>query len=282
MFRDPTKARYIVLRNIVRRFQDEITRNIPNAAFDEGGRNLGLLRGETLVFRNENESAVLMDHCAYTVRVDGRTFVERAAATSTATRGSDERMALDAMVNARYGILRVEAEPIGVTIPMHDLLRNEPVEFVDVWLSKSLRDQDGVGYLLATRYLTIDEEGFSLSTGTSLPVQFEMLEPMVYKLFDEVPEVTRLPLRLTRDGWRQAEIAVISTLLQLRAADYIQVRELSPGPTGRRFQSAAPPSSEIPRNAPCPCGSGHKYKKCCGRISVSTGRAKLAAHFRPW
>ena len=22
---------------------------------------------------------------------------------------------------------------------------------------------------------------------------------------------------------------------------------------------------KIPRNAPCPCGSGHKYKKCCGR-----------------
>jgi hypothetical protein len=22
---------------------------------------------------------------------------------------------------------------------------------------------------------------------------------------------------------------------------------------------------QVPRNAPCPCGSGHKYKKCCGR-----------------
>jgi tetratricopeptide (TPR) repeat protein len=22
---------------------------------------------------------------------------------------------------------------------------------------------------------------------------------------------------------------------------------------------------DVPRNAPCPCGSGHKYKKCCGR-----------------
>lgn len=24
-------------------------------------------------------------------------------------------------------------------------------------------------------------------------------------------------------------------------------------------------SNEIPRNQSCPCGSGHKYKKCCGR-----------------
>jgi uncharacterized protein len=34
----------------------------------------------------------------------------------------------------------------------------------------------------------------------------------------------------------------------------------------RRMMSAPPPSSgtKIPRNAPCPCGSGKKYKKCCG------------------
>lgn len=25
--------------------------------------------------------------------------------------------------------------------------------------------------------------------------------------------------------------------------------------------------TKIPRNAPCPCGSGKKYKKCCGRSS---------------
>jgi len=28
---------------------------------------------------------------------------------------------------------------------------------------------------------------------------------------------------------------------------------------------AVRPQPKIPRNAPCPCGSGHKYKKCCGR-----------------
>jgi uncharacterized protein len=35
-----------------------------------------------------------------------------------------------------------------------------------------------------------------------------------------------------------------------------------------RIGAAAPPqpvrSSKVGRNAPCPCGSGRKYKKCCG------------------
>ncbi|MGB8720870.1 MAG: SEC-C metal-binding domain-containing protein [Desulfobacterales bacterium] len=27
-------------------------------------------------------------------------------------------------------------------------------------------------------------------------------------------------------------------------------------------------SEKIGRNSPCPCGSGKKYKKCCGAISA--------------
>ena len=33
----------------------------------------------------------------------------------------------------------------------------------------------------------------------------------------------------------------------------------------KRTQSDAEPSPPTPRNAACPCGSGDKYKRCCGR-----------------
>ena len=32
-----------------------------------------------------------------------------------------------------------------------------------------------------------------------------------------------------------------------------------------RLQTVVKEEPEIGRNAPCPCGSGKKYKKCCGR-----------------
>jgi hypothetical protein len=32
---------------------------------------------------------------------------------------------------------------------------------------------------------------------------------------------------------------------------------------------SVPPKPKVARNAPCPCGSGRKYKKCCGREDVS-------------
>ena len=40
------------------------------------------------------------------------------------------------------------------------------------------------------------------------------------------------------------------------------------GPRGPRAPipiESVPPKPRVPRNAPCPCGSGRKYKKCCGR-----------------
>ena len=32
-------------------------------------------------------------------------------------------------------------------------------------------------------------------------------------------------------------------------------------------------SQKISRNAPCPCGSGKKFKKCCGASAVAAERA---------
>jgi hypothetical protein len=42
-------------------------------------------------------------------------------------------------------------------------------------------------------------------------------------------------------------------------------------PAAKQTQSAPPassvPDSLVPRNSPCPCHSGQKYKRCCGRNS---------------
>lgn len=35
--------------------------------------------------------------------------------------------------------------------------------------------------------------------------------------------------------------------------------------TGGIIPPPQPPKKKIGRNDPCPCGSGKKYKKCCGR-----------------
>jgi hypothetical protein len=36
--------------------------------------------------------------------------------------------------------------------------------------------------------------------------------------------------------------------------------------------------SNTPRNAPCPCGSGEKYKRCCGRHAPPVLHGPVSQH----
>jgi hypothetical protein len=60
-----------------------------------------------------------------------------------------------------------------------------------------------------------------------------------------------------------------------RIAEYVRRGEVPPMPGDAAGPSAGPPRAGAPgqggadrkvgRNDPCPCGSGKKYKRCCGR-----------------
>ena len=43
------------------------------------------------------------------------------------------------------------------------------------------------------------------------------------------------------------------------------------GKIPKKAASTAAGSKKVGRNDPCPCGSGKKYKKCCGRTSADKG-----------
>jgi preprotein translocase subunit SecA len=60
----------------------------------------------------------------------------------------------------------------------------------------------------------------------------------------------------------------VRMLLTLRLKTTSVKREQVAKPDAPREQSAQPvrrSSQKVGRNDPCPCGSGKKYKKCCGR-----------------
>jgi hypothetical protein len=49
-------------------------------------------------------------------------------------------------------------------------------------------------------------------------------------------------------------------------SDNVSRKQITPGIEHKVTKtSRIPPSQRVARNAPCPCGSGRKYKKCCGK-----------------
>ena len=72
----------------------------------------------------------------------------------------------------------------------------------------------------------------------------------------------------------------VDNLAELRA-DYDAMRMAEALQVGaRQNEEQAPNSAPIARSAPCPCGSGLKYKRCCG--GASPGKFNQPAVARPF
>ncbi|MGB9743500.1 MAG: preprotein translocase subunit SecA [Minisyncoccales bacterium] len=67
--------------------------------------------------------------------------------------------------------------------------------------------------------------------------------------------------RLFRDLLNRIESAIVKAILQVSLKEQSSQPQKTPGSLGNKFLS----KTKVGRNDPCPCGSGKKFKKCCGK-----------------
>ena len=70
---------------------------------------------------------------------------------------------------------------------------------------------------------------------------------------------------------REAFIMFEAMLTNMRqtvtmALSHVELRQPDEDPVPPEVAPTATTAGKVPRNAPCPCGSGKKYKHCCGKI----------------
>ena len=263
-------AEYHRFREVSRSLHNRLIKQIPKPVLTSGAERLGLLspspggRGEeVLLLEDEYEVSVLMDYCLYHGRQgeDGRTVIAQAIAEAPPAAGSDEERLLQAMQDARFSVFAVEEAVPGLGVHVRDLLRDEAFFLVDIGFSQTADP----GLMLAGNVVSLP--GLSMTTGAMLPVGRAIVEDLVEHLPRRFTNATVGQLRQLspRD---QSELAafVIHTCLAGGAASYVEARDVKtplepPPPHGPRPRA----TRRHPRNAPCPCGSGQKYKRCCGR-----------------
>jgi len=258
-------ARYRQLREAARRLNDRLISRLPEGAMLEAGRKLGLLKGNTFVLDSESEGAVLMDYTIFDMRRAGQTAVERCLAEFPPATGSDEMVVLKAMAEARYSIFLVEDVVRGVGVQLRDVFRDETLFLTDISMGSSARK----GFALATRI--ISSEGIHMTTGASLPMDKHMGEKMIAAIqrtgfLKRVGSLTHL----SPEQESELTALIIHACLAGGAASHIMY-ESADGHDETEDMPLEPPTARIPRNAPCPCGSGLKFKKCCGKRRRSEG-----------
>lgn len=252
---------YRRLREAAFHFNNRLVQKIPKTTMDESARILGLMSHGIINFESESEIAVLADYCVYYPDSAGRNLATETWENLPPPIGSDERTILEAMTHAYYSIFEILEVERGVGVSVQDRLRGGTDFIADVGIGTSSQR----GLLLATRVLPLGR--FLMTGGAGL-------------ILDQ-PTFTRVSQDLARAGFNpetfdfsqitpQQEAGVAALVIRrIRAAGLSsRVGYTDPGSPGVPSAIGSERRRRTGRNDPCPCGSGRKYKKCCGRAEA--------------
>jgi hypothetical protein len=198
---------------------------------------------------------VLFDQAIHGYFRDGKNAVDRYMDEHPPDPGSDYEAVLAAKKLAFYSLFQVEQIVPDVGVYVRDVLHDRRHFLADVGFSQTAV----TGVVLATRALPAGD--FIVTAGAPLLVDA-----------DTLAKISRLPV-LNAPGRSFADMssqeladlaaAIISLCLKGESSRSIRYQGFDENTDNER--AAATSTSRVGRNAPCPCGSGKKYKKCCGQ-----------------
>jgi len=248
-------ARYKELRKITRELHNEVLpKYLSKRTFEVCGKKLGVLRNNTFVLDNMDQTGVIMDYCIYDYEECGLNAVSRYIADSELDPGSDEYAVVRAMSESFHTLVQVEDVLPGVGVRANDLMADRQYLLIDMGLSHTAVR----GVVIAVRLLPFAD--FVMTTGAPLPVDREGLVRIfdfaVRQYGNEDGRYISLDMREKAD----LTAAIIRICLETQSSHEIEYQdgELEP------VTSPLHRETRIRRNEPCPCGSGRKYKRCCG------------------
>lgn len=246
--------KYKRFRQINRKLQNMLVEQLSRKALDKSGRKLGILKGDVFVFGNEDETSILMDYCIYEYRENGQNAVSRYLEESPPASDTDEYTVLKAMSESFYTLVEIAEVLPGVGVLADDLFSDRRYPIIDMGLGSSAAK----GFVLATRLISFAD--FVMTSGAALPVEPETLA----EIFDSVlPRFGNEAGRYIEiDAQRKADLdaAIIRVCLENDMSQHIEYQDVDTEPVTAPLRAVP----RVSRNESCPCGSGKKYKRCCG------------------
>ncbi len=195
-------------------------KRLTHDALIEQARRLGIVRGRTLLLNTEDELSLVSDLATYGRHPGRKRPVDRYAASQRLASGSEEALVLDAMLAARFAILRVKARHPEAGLIMTDAIREEEFWLVD----QSMDSSAPVGFMMATRVFS--PQGFHMTAGVMIP----LTGPLLASALASRPVLGRMSMREAVDDRRFAE-ALYREAMRSGATERVRYQEL-PGLAG--------------------------------------------------
>lgn len=266
-------ARYRQLRAMQRDLNRILPAMLPGEAIPECGTLLGIHKDDTLILGSESEMFVLMDYCLYDYRWDGHNVIEKYVNQTPIEAGSEKSTLLDAMLKPRYSLFVVHDVVRGLGVQTSDLFRGDSGFIVDVAFSETAVK----GSILACRIISPDNGRFSMTTGAGLPIDRPIMERIIQEIPERFGKTTGEIVQMSPEKTAEFSAFIIRVCLEGGASSRVTYENNIAGETTRI-------GHKIGRNEPCPCGSGKKYKKCCGKgiLCADEGNTDLGTRSAPW
>lgn len=166
-------AYYRRLREINKRLHSDILKLLSQDALLQSGRRLGLAQGKTFILDSMDDITLAFDMAIYTSPSGRSRAIDRYARSTNLAPGSDEKLMLDAMCNARFAILTVERQHPCAGLIVRDIFRQTSLWLVDAGLEASMTK----GCVFATRYFVPTQ--FAMTAGVIVPVDFDLFEDAI-------------------------------------------------------------------------------------------------------
>jgi hypothetical protein len=248
-------ARYKEFRKIIVELQnDALLKYVSSKALDVCGNKLGIMRNNTFILDDMDQIGVVMDYCIYDYREDGLNTIARYKADSQLNPGSEEYAVVKAMSESFHTLVEVKDILPGVGAIVEDLMGSGQFLLIDIGLGRTAVK----GMVIATRLLFFED--FVTTSGAALPVNQETLEEIldfaVQHYGTEDGKYLEVDIRQKAD----LTAAIIRMCLEANSSEHIKYEDVENEPV----TSPIPRETRVGRNEPCPCGSGKKYKRCCG------------------
>lgn len=250
-------ARYKRFREITSDLQNNtLPQYLSKKALDLCGKKLGIMQNHTLVLGEMDEIGVFIDYCIYDYRQEGLNTVGRYMADSQLDPNSDEYAAVKAMSESFYTLVQVRAVLPEIGVRVNDLLADREYLLIDIGFSQT----SVKGLILATRLLPFDD--FVMTSGAALPIDSnEMLLEIFNVILPQHGRADDEYISLDMEQRADLTAAIIRLCLENDMSSQIEYKDVVDEPVISPLRR----KSRIGRNEPCPCGSGRKYKRCCGR-----------------
>jgi hypothetical protein len=144
----------------------------------------------------------------------------------------------------------------GFGVTVRDLLSDGTILIADIGFGDTAQP----GLIFASRLLF--HEGFAMTGGAALPVGVSPEDQR-----QAITEKMAKAAAPDEDGYFDPA-PIIRACLNQGCSSQVQYQEPTGRQVGRQRASEMIRSSNVGRNAPCPCGSGKKFKNCCIRKQI--------------